>query len=216
MGDVGKRIQENTEIRMITEVPDIDLIEDVKKYDVVLVGTNTYNRMSNGFQRKVKKLHKHVYEANKKTGYGDPKKVGTILPVPGEPEFVICYISHGYDFRPFETKVFVNYEAIEKCLREIATRYRGKRIATTLMGATPFDGNGDVEKIRAMYDEIFGQDPKMDVYLYTYTQKSYKDEQKEEWDYLKSVREVDRQRYYELCDKRHKDREAGTKMYGWI
>ena len=48
-----------------------DLIDDVELYDVILIGTNTYCTMNNGFQGKVRKKYNYVYDLNLSTKYGD-------------------------------------------------------------------------------------------------------------------------------------------------
>lgn len=198
---------------MIKTIDNIDLIKDILNYDVILVGTNIYGQLSNGFQRKVRKLYPHVHEANIKTKYGDPAKLGTIVPVEGTPMFILCYICKGYNFRPDLQKEFLEYDALEKCLKKLNKTFKDKRIASTYLGTSRFDGNGDLNKVINLFEKCC---PDLDLTIYTYFQKSYHEEAKEEWDYLKEVKKSDIDQYYKLCKKRHEDRKNKTKTEGWI
>ena len=93
-------------------IEDRDLIYDVKDYDIVLVGLNIMNTMGNGFPHKVAVSFRKVSEVNKGTAYGDPRKLGTVKVVPGEPTFCLCYISRGR-YRPDIIPDAVDYEALE-------------------------------------------------------------------------------------------------------
>ena len=199
----------------MTELPDRDLILDVAFYDAVLVGMNNYGQMSNGFPYKVRKLYPEVHKADLTTKYADPEKIGTTLTVEGKPAFMICYVCKGYNFRPDMSPVFVDYDAVAKCLRKAAREFKGKRVATTYIGSSRFDGNGDPEKIKGIFKKCL-ENADVDVTVYTYFQKSKKEEEKEEWDKMKEVRETDRVKYHELCAKRRKEREEGKKTSGWM
>ena len=160
---------------MIKTIDNIDLIKDILNYDVILVGTNIYGQLSNGFQRKVRKLYPHVHEANIKTKYGDPAKLGTIVPVEGTPMFILCYICKGYNFRPDLQKEFLEYDALEKCLKKLNKTLKDKRIASTYLGTSRFDGNGDLNKVISLFEKCC---PDLDLTIYTYFQKSYHEEAK--------------------------------------
>ena len=59
---------------MINIIKDIDLFDNVKDYDIVLVGTNIYCNLSQGFQRKVMLNYPYVQEMNMSTKYADKKE----------------------------------------------------------------------------------------------------------------------------------------------
>jgi hypothetical protein len=82
---------------MINIIKDIDLFDNVKDYDIVLVGTNIYCNLSQGFQRKVMLNYPYVQEMNMLTKYADKKKLGTILECKneGNPTFLLLYITEG-------------------------------------------------------------------------------------------------------------------------
>ena len=99
---------------MVTIIKDIDLIDHLDEYDIILVGTNLYCTMSQGFQLKVMLDYHYVYEKNLESKYGDKDKLGTLLECSsdGEPTFCLCFITEGYNFRPDLCKDYLSYEAL--------------------------------------------------------------------------------------------------------
>ncbi len=156
---------------MVTYIDNIDLIYHVKEYDVILVGTTINNSLGNGFQKDVSRSFRHVELANRETVYGDKKKLGTSLIVEGEPVFCLCYI---YEARtnPSKKPDVLNYEALHRCLCQIDDKFQGKKIATTLIGASEFDGGGDPDKVKNILNEAF---TKSNVDVYTYEQKNFRE-----------------------------------------
>ena len=78
---------------MISVIEDKPLIDNISDYDVILVGTNCYQVMRNGFQYDIAKKLPYVKEMNNSTKYGDPSKVGTILECNGRPLVTLIYKS---------------------------------------------------------------------------------------------------------------------------
>lgn len=152
---------------MITIIKDIDLINEVEKYDVILVGTNTYHVMGNGFQRKVRTKYPTVYDLNITTKYGDTKKMGTVVSTTSTPIFSLCFITNGYNFRPDINPDYLNYESLEKCLKYVNQEYSGLNIATTMIGCSKFDGNGDKERVMEI---INNNSDKINLFVYDYVQ----------------------------------------------
>ena len=161
---------------MVTIIKDKDLFEHITEYDVILIGTSIYNYLSQGFQRDIILHYTVVQEKNFRTPYADNRKLGTILPCETENlEFVLCYITRSINFRPRKEKDFLNYDALEKCLTLVNTLYKGKKVATTVMGNTRFDGNGDKEKILEIFEKCCTN---IDITLYDYRQLSYQEKKK--------------------------------------
>lgn len=200
---------------MINIIKDEDLINRVKEYDVTLVGTNIYCFMQNGFPHKVILDYPYVYEANLATKYGDLRKMGTLVECKeaGEPTFCLCYITAGDMYRTAVKKDFLSYEALESCLKLINVRYKGQKVATTLLGTSRFDGNGDKEQVLELFSKCI-TDVDMDVY--DYHQNSRAEDLKEH--YLKelSLKKVDRTAYHEAVKKRKELEEERFKKNGHI
>ena len=185
---------------MIKIIKDVDLIDKVEEYDVVLVGANIYGSMYGGFQHDVKIRYNYVHQDNINTRYGDLTRIGTVLESArdGKPTFCLCYILDHVSTRSDGKKENLNYEGLEKCLKLINILYKGKKIGTTLLGTSPFDGYGDKEKVIKIFEKTL-IDVVVDVYDYeqlTRTAKFFKsytkglplkEKNKEEW--LKYVEE---------------------------
>ena len=185
---------------MVNIIKDVDLFEHVDEYEVVLIGTGTYCTMSQGIQLKVMLNYPYVYNKNLETKYGDLDKLGTIVQCEQEksPRFCLCFIYEG-NFRPDIKKDFLSYESIEKCLSLVNILYKGKNIATTLLGASRFDGNGDREKIIEIFERTLTD---VNVTIYDYFQKSRAEEMKEVRDNELAVKKVDREAYYQMVAER--------------
>ena len=198
---------------MINFIRDVDLFEHVSDYDAVLIGTNTYCTMSQGIQLKVMLEYPYVYEKNLETKYADPEKLGTILECKsdGEPTFCLCFITNSYNFRPDLQKDFLSYESLEKCLRLVNLLYRGKKIATTLLGASRFDGNGDKDKIMEIFNNTIKD---VDLTIYDYHQKSRAEEMKEVREKELEVKKRDRAEYYKMVAERKKQADERFKKNG--
>lgn len=197
---------------MIKVVKDIDLYNHVGEFDVVLVGTNNYHIMSHGIQLNIMLNYPYVYDKNLETKYGDPEKLGTILECKseGEPTFCLCFICGG-NFRPDLNKDYLSYESLEKCLKLVNILYRGKKVATTLLGTSRFDGNGDREKVMEIFNETIKD---VDLTIYDYYQKSRSEQLGEIYHKEAKVRETDRKAYYEMVRQRKKEAEERFKKNG--
>lgn len=184
----------------MTIIKDTDLIYDVKNYDIVMVGLNIMNTMGNGFQHKVALSFKYVAAVNKDTPYGDPKKLGSVKVIKGEPIFCLCYISKGR-YRPDKIPDTVDYEALASCLALINKNFPGKRIATTIIGHSPYEGGGNRDRIMKLLEEKM---PDVDLYVYDYEQVDYRIEDNLTYKaILKDYEEkkIDKEEYYERKKK---------------
>jgi len=198
---------------MINIIKDVDLFNHFSEYDAVLIGTNTYCTMSQGIQLKVMLEYPYVYEKNLETKYADPEKLGTLLECKseGEPTFCLCFITNSYNFRPDLNNVYISYESVEKCLKLVNILYRGKKVATTLLGASRFDGNGDKNKVMEIFNKTITD---VDLTIYDYEQKSRAEEMKEWYTKEKEMKAIDKKKYYKMVSERKKKADERFKKNG--
>lgn len=162
---------------MITTINNIPLINDVFNYDVILVGTSINNALGNGFQRQVRINFPVVDEINKSTNYGDIRKLGTVKVVGTTPIFCLCYINKSKR-RPDINPDYLDYDSLEKCLKLINENFKGKHVASTIIGLSDYEGNGNKDKIMEI---IKNNSNNIDLYLYDYQQLDYEQERKDKW-----------------------------------
>lgn len=162
---------------MITIIKDKQLINDVFQYDVILVGTSINNALGNGFQRQIRINFPIVDEINKSTNYGDIRKLGTVKVVGTTPVFCLCYINKSKR-RPDINPDYLDYDSLENCLKLINENFQGKRIASTILGLSDYEGNGDREKIMNIFED---NSDNIELYLYDYEQVDYQIERKDKW-----------------------------------
>lgn len=177
-------------------IKDKDAIAFTDDYDVVLVGTSTYSTLGNGFQSKIRFKYPDIDDANSHTPYGDVRKLGKRLTMDGTPTISLLYIC-GY---PRKSLTNIDYGALEQCLLTATSEFKGKRVMTTLLGCSEFDGNGDRDKVL----EIIERATKgLDLDVYDYRQLS----RVEETLYWKRkiflIKDIDRERYIKLVKGRN-------------
>lgn len=190
----------------LTIKKDIDLINEVDQYDVLLVGTNVYGRLTNGWQLDAKLKYPLIHLKNMNTKYGDVKKMGSILQVKEQncPVICLCYITKGYNFRPDIENDYLSYAALESCLYSINILFKGKKVACPILGSSKFDGNGDKQKIIDLFEVTLND---VDLTLYDYMQTSAEERK---MDMIRQIMEAkkiwkeqkDRKPYFNLVKKR--------------
>lgn len=148
---------------MLNIIKDKDAIWETDNYDVVLVGTSIYNMLTNGFQSKMKVKYPEIDIANKSTGYGDRRKLGKRININENPTIVLMYIC-GYPRKGTDS---VEYECLEHCLTEINKEFKGKKVMSTIIGSSPFDGDGDKDRILGIFKKCCTD---IDITLYDYEQ----------------------------------------------
>ena len=181
-------------------IKDRDLILDVDKYDVILVGTTIYSMLTNGFQSKIASKFPIVDEINTGTPYGSTNKYGKRLTIDTiTPIISLMYIA-GY---PHSKRVFLNEDALANCLSTANAEFKGKKVATTLVGTTRFDGNGDRDRVMKIIED---NTKNLDLYVYDYEQLDKRVERDMVVDKL-------REENYEEYLKIRKDMNAYYKMF---
>lgn len=200
---------------MVNIIKDIDLLLDIGKYDVTLVPAHINNSLSNGFQRDVALNYPYVQKGNYNTKYGDTKKLGTILEckAENEPVITIVYIFKFYPHKKIKGEIidFCDYEALEKCLLLVNSKYKGQRVSCPLLGCSRFDGNGNRDKVLGLMERCC---PDIELTVYDFFQKSRNEKQQETWKKEQEVKAVDREAYYAMVRKRKDDAEARFKRNG--
>ena len=157
---------------MINIVKDKDLIWDVEKYDVILIGTSIYCTLGDGFQFKIKNKYPILQIENDKTPYGDSRKFGKRLTIKNhKPILSLMYVCD----KGLHNKSMINYEALENCLRTANAEFKGLNVASTIVGSSRFDGNGDRDKCLELIEKCT---PNLNITLYDYEQLANYDEKK--------------------------------------
>ena len=176
---------------MLKIIKDKDPIWETDNFDVILIGTSIYNQLNGGFQSKIKYKYPIVDEKNRETKYADFSKLGTRITINDTPIISLMYIC-GYPRPNIDT---VDYDSLTKCLLTANADFRGKKIMTTIIGSSQFDGNGDKDKCLKI---IKDSTKDLDITLYDYEQKKRIDEIREQKMYLKSLQYTDIEKYNKL------------------
>ena len=176
---------------MLKIIKDKDPIWETDKFDVILIGTSIYNQLNGGFQSKIKYKYPIVDEKNRETKYADFSKLGTRITINNTPIISLMYIC-GYPRPNIDT---VDYDSLTKCLLTANAEFRGKKVLTTILGSSQFDGNGDKDKCLKI---IKDSTKDLDITLYDYEQKKRADEIREQKMYLKSLQYTDIEKYNKL------------------
>lgn len=177
---------------MVTIVKDKDLIWEVENYDVILVGTSVYNMLTNGFQSKIGLKYPILNEVNDKTNYGDMRKLGLRKTIDtNKPILSLMYICK----YPHSRKVFLDEDALIQCLSTANIEFKGMRVATTLLGTSPYDGNADRDKMLKIIEECT---PDLDLTIYDYVQLKKTDEVNACLNRIRQMKETSPQEYEKL------------------
>lgn len=167
---------------MITFIKDKEPIYDTEQYDVVLVGTSTHNDLRGNFQAKIGIKYPIVEKVNNKTPYGDLRKLGKRITIDDNTPIISLMYICTY---PSRKDNFIDYDALEKCLKTANAEFKGKKVMSTVIGSTSFDGKGDRDKCLEIIEECTKD---LDLYVYDYEQISIKEEVERQEDYFKKLR----------------------------
>lgn len=201
---------------MINIIKDVDLINEVDKYDGILLGTHTYCSLRNGIQGDIALNYGYVREANLNTRYGDINKMGTILECTkeDEPLIILMYILKGYPKIKKKGEVVdsLSYESLEKCLALVNILHKGKHFATSMIGCSRFDGNGDKEKVMEIINRTVTD---FDLTIYDFYQKKRDEKLIERYKEQQEIKKVDRNLYYKIVAQCMKEGEERFKKNGF-
>lgn len=137
---------------MVTFIHDEKLLGHEKEYDAIIVSADLNCSMRHGYSYFVGTLFPYAFDANMATKYGDRRKLGTFVEASKEgcPTFIIAFIFQRFFSRKLD---YLSYEALEKCLKSINVSYKGKRLACKFLGTAVFDGNGNKERVRKIFED---------------------------------------------------------------
>lgn len=196
-----------------------DIMHHINEYDAIIISANIYCILQkDGVQHDIALNYPYVREMNFSTRYADINKLGTILEcnVENEPLIILAYIYKGFHNtkKKGERAIndFLSYESLEKCLNKINIAYKGKNIACPLLGCTPYDGNGNKEKVIEIIDRCLCD---VNVTIYDYKQKTRGEKLKEIYEYEKSIKKVDYELYRKIVSERKKKAEERFKRNGF-
>lgn len=191
---------------MVTIVKDKPLIEDVFNYDIIIVGTGIHNTLGNGFQHDIKINFPFVEDALKKTPYADKRKLGTVTVVKSTPLYCLGFI-HSGGYRKDLNPVYLDYQALNDVLHLIDNNFKNKRIASSFIGCSQFDGNGDKERVLDMFNSLTGEN---EYFLYDYEQRDYREVNNKKWaEIIAQVGKVSHEELRKLKDEYIKIRKYG-------
>ena len=155
----------------VTIVKDRFLIEDIKKYTIVLVPMSANNSMNSGFAYEIGLNFPPIREKVQTTPYGDRRKFGTVSVFKDDGiTFCICFMHTGGQSKQAE---YVKYDSLADCLDLININFKGKTVASPILGSTKYDGRGDKEKIINIFKEHCTD---IDLILYDYEERNFMDE----------------------------------------
>lgn len=155
----------------VTIVKDKFLIEDIKKYTIVLVPMSANNSMNSGFAYEIGLNFPLIREKVQTTPYGDRRKFGTVSVFKDDGiTFCICFMHTGGQSKQAE---YVKYDSLADCLDLININFKGKTVASPILGSTKYDGRGDKEKIINIFKEHCTD---IDLILYDYEERNFMDE----------------------------------------
>ena len=182
---------------MLNIVKDIDLINDIPKYDYTIIPTNCYCIFGNGFASKVKRLYPYTFEYDKRTNYADKNKLGSILEVNyfDEPKFIIAYVSFGINFRPDLQKDYLDYNALTTVIKKLDIIYKDKNIAAPFIGCNKYDGNGDKEKVLNILKKNVNN---FKLTIYDYFQRRENDEEMDWFKITRFIKEYVGKKFYKV------------------
>jgi hypothetical protein len=164
-------------------IKDKECIYETENYDVVLVGVSTHNMLMGGFQGKMGVKYPIVKKTYESTPYGDLRKLGKRITFDDLTPIISLMFICKY---PSRKNTFIDYEALENCLKTANAEFKGKKVMTTLVGSTRFDGKGDRDKCLKLLTECCKD---LDLYIYDYEQITIREEYDRQVKYFKKLKD---------------------------
>ena len=128
------------------------------EFDVIIHGCNCFCSMGAGIAKKIKELFPEVYEADLQTEKGSRDKLGSISFAKvqrGSSEFTVV---NGYtQYSAGGSGVLLDYVAVLSVMKEVKSRFTGKRIGYPMIGAGLAKGDWSVIS-EIIFEQLEGED----------------------------------------------------------
>lgn len=130
---------------MVTIINNITPINETDNYDVVMLGTTIYGEMTQGFQKEIADKYPNVNEVNMHQPYGDLRRLGTRLTIreKDKPIITLLYIC----CKEGRKKYALQMQHLIHALQTANNEFRGKRVLSPIIGASPWDGGRDADEM---------------------------------------------------------------------
>lgn len=123
------------------------------KFDVIVHGSNCFCTFGKGIALQVRREFPEAYQQDKNTVYGDTKKLGTFTSVYIKKYNIIVINAYTqYDYRGYQNKINVDYNAVKIVFTKIKEMHGDKRIGIPMIGAGL--AGGDWNKISNIIDDL--------------------------------------------------------------
>ena len=130
---------------MIQRIKNKPLINDIKKYDVVLLIMNINNSMPDGFLREVAINFPSVKEKEIESGYGDKRKYGDVYHIDDVVQFYVCYAIRAGQ---------VDEECLKQSLEKASGLCKDMKVASVLTGNEEIYKQYFNESTLYLYDDV--------------------------------------------------------------
>lgn len=141
-----------------------DLIQLAKsgEFNAIAHGCNCFCTMGGGIALQIKKNFPKAYRADLKTEKGDLSKLGTFTSAYVE-KYDLDVINLYTQYRYGGKGTYVNYYAVEDCMRNINARYKGCKIGFPKIGCGLAGGDWKIIR-KIMVRELTDIKPVMVIY----------------------------------------------------
>ncbi len=124
------------------------------EFDVLVHVANCFHVMGAGFAKSLREIYPEVYAVDLKTKKGSRRKLGTISICKPNKELTI--VNMYAQFQYGGDTPHLNNDALRDCLREVRSKFKGKRIGMPKIGSGLANGNWEIIK-KIIGIELYGE-----------------------------------------------------------
>lgn len=131
-----------------------DLVRQAAQFNVIVHGCNCFCTMESGIAPQIKAKWPEAYAVDCKTEKGNKSKLGTISHTnQTKPIIVNAYTQYKYG----RLGRHCDYNALRSCMKEIRTKFAGKKIGMPKIGAGLAGGDWNIIQ-RIIFEELNKED----------------------------------------------------------